>query len=161
MAIQIYRPSQSISPWSPFGMTSQMDRWFDDFFGRPLMPSIWRRLPTDDMTLTPAIDVIEKDDKFIVKAELPGMDEEDIDVSATGDTLTIKGERKTESEVDECEYYLCERSYGTFMRSMVLPSSVDSEQIEAKYENGVLEVTLPKTKEAEAKKIKVETKKKK
>jgi HSP20 family protein len=160
MAIQVYRPSQGISPWSPFGMTEQMERLFDDFFSPPSTPSFWRRVPTDG-NWAPAIDIIEKDDKFIVKAELPGMKEEDIDVSVTGDTLTIKGERTIESEAKEDEFYLCERSYGSFMRSMKLPSMVDAEKIAATYENGVLEVSLPKTGEAEAKKIKVDAKKKK
>jgi len=76
------------------------------------------------------------------RAELPGMKEEDIDVSLVGDTLTIKGERKAETEVKE-EDYCCERSYGSFSRSIVLPSTVDTKKIEASYEDGVLEIRLP------------------
>ena len=99
-------------------------------------------------------------DKFVVKAELPGMKEEDIDVSVIGDTLTVKGEKKTESEVKEEDYYRCERSYGSFYRSVPLPSTVDASKIKADFEDGVLEVTLPKTAEVKPKKIAVSAKKK-
>jgi HSP20 family protein len=108
----------------------------------------------------PAIEVFEKEDKFVVKAELPGMKEEDIDVSVVGDTLTIKGERKAESEVKEEDYYCCERSYGSFSRSIALPSSVDAKKIEASYEDGVLEVSLPKAPGVKPRKISVSAKKK-
>jgi HSP20 family protein len=108
----------------------------------------------------PAIDVFEKDDKFVVKAELPGMKEEDIDVSVVGDTLTIKGEKKTETEVKEEDYYRCERSYGSFVRSIPLPSTVNADKIEANYEGGVLEVSLPKVAKVKPKKVKVSAKKK-
>ena len=108
----------------------------------------------------PAIEVFEKEDKFVVKAELPGIKEEDVDVSVVDDILTIKGEKKTENEVKEEDYYRCERSYGSFFRSIGLPSNVDAKKIEASYEDGVLEVTLPKAVEAKLRKITVSTKKK-
>jgi len=88
------------------------------------------------------------------------MKEEDIDVSVVGDTLTIKGERKAESEAKEEDYYCCERSYGSFFRSVAVPSNVDAKEIEASYEDGVLEVNLPKTPEVKPKKITVSAKKK-
>jgi HSP20 family protein len=94
-----------------------------------------------------------------VKAELPGM-EEDIGISVVGNTLTIKGERKAESEVEEDDYYYCERSYGSFSRSIDVPSNVDTEKIEVSYEDGVLEISLPKTPEVKPKKISVSAKKK-
>ena len=103
--------------------------------------------------------VFEKEDKFVVKAELPGMREDDIDVSVVGDTLTIKGEKKTEAEVKEDDYYHCERSYGSFFRSVALPSHVDAKKIEASYEEGVLEITLPKVPEVKPKKVPVTVKK--
>jgi HSP20 family protein len=112
------------------------------------------------MGWAPAIDVFEKDDKFVVKAELPGMKEEDINVSVVGDTLTIKGERKAESEAKEKDYYYCERSYGSFSRSLALPSNVDAQKIEANYEDGVLEISLPKIPEVKPKKVSVSAKKK-
>jgi len=101
----------------------------------------------------------EKEDKFVVKAELPGMKEEDVDVSVSDDTLTIKGERKAESEVKEENYYCCERFYGSFFHSIALPSNVDANKIEATYESGVLEVNLPKAAEVKTKKISISTKK--
>lgn len=108
----------------------------------------------------PAIEVFDKEDKYVVKAELPGMKEEDIDVSVVGDTLTIKGERKAETEVKEEDYYCCERSYGSFFRSIALPPNVDTKKIEASFEDGVLEVSLPKAPEVKPKKIAVSAKKK-
>jgi len=113
-----------------------------------------------EMRWAPAIDMFEKDVKFVVKAELPGMKEEDIDVSVIGNTLTIKGERKTESEVKEDDYYYSERSYGSFSRSIEIPSNVDTQKIEANYGDGVLEIGLPKTSEAKPNKISVSAKKK-
>jgi len=86
--------------------------------------------------------------------------EEEIDVSVVGETLTIKGERKAETEVKEEDYYCCERSYGNFSRSIALPSTVDAKKIEASYEDGILEVSLPKAAEVQPKKISVSAKKK-
>jgi HSP20 family protein len=117
-------------------------------------------MPAVEMGWAPAIDVFEKDDKFVVKAELPGMKEEDIDVSVVGDTLTVKGERKAESEVKKDDYYYCERSYGSFSRSLALPSNVDAKRIEANYEDGVLEIDLPKVSGVKPKKVSVSAKKK-
>jgi HSP20 family protein len=94
------------------------------------------------------------------EAELPGMKEEDIDVSVVGNTLTIRGERTAESEVKEDDYYCCERSYGSFSRSIAVPSNVDAQKIEANYEDGVLEVSLPKKPEVKPKKVTVSAKKK-
>ena len=104
--------------------------------------------------------MFEKEGKFVVKAELPGIKEEDVDVSVADDILTIKGEKKTENELKEEDYYCCERSYGSFFRSIGLPSNVDAKKIEANYEDGVLEVSLPKVVEAKPKKIQISTKKK-
>ncbi len=123
--------------------------------GRP----VWR-VPVGERGWIPAIDVFEKDDKFVVKAELPGMKEEDIDVSVVGDTLTIKGEKEMETETKEEDYYQWERAYGSFYRAIPLPSTVDASKIEASYEDGVLEVTLPKAAEVKPKKITVSARKK-
>ena len=137
-----------------------MERRFEDIFGRPFLPSVWRRLPIEERGWAPAIEMFEKEDKFVVKAELPGMKEEDIDVSVIGDTLTIKGERKGESEVKEEDYYCCERSYGSFSRSIAVPPNVDTKKIEASFEDGVLEISLPKASEVKPKKVTISAKKK-
>jgi len=159
MAMIRWRPGWGITPWGPFREMEEMERRFEDIFGRPLIPAIWRRLPTEERAWAPPIEVFEKEDRFVVKAELPGMKEEDIDVSVVGDTLSIKGERKAETEVKEEDYYCCERSYGSFFRSIALPSTVDTKKVDASYENGVLEVTLPKAAEVKPKKVAVSAKK--
>jgi HSP20 family protein len=158
MAMEGWRPGRGLVPWRPFREMEEMERRFEDIFGRPFIPAMWRRIPVVEMGWAPAIEVFEKEDKFTVKAELPGMKEEDIDVLVVGDTLTIKGERKAETEVKEEDYYCCERSYGSFSRSIALPSSVDAKKIEASYEDGVLEVSLPKAPEVKAKKVAVKKK---
>jgi HSP20 family protein len=107
----------------------------------------------------PKMDIFEKEDKFVVKAELPGIKAEDIDISVTGDMLTIKAEKKSESEVKEENYYRREASYGSFARSIRLPSSVNVDKITASCEDGVLEIDLPKTGLVEPKKIPMGAKK--
>ena len=136
-----------------------MERHFDDIFGRPNWPAALRRFPFEQAVWAPTIDVFEKGDKFVVKAELPGMKEDDIDISVVGDTLNIKGEKKTETEVKEDDYYRCECSYGSFFRSIALPSTVDAGKIAAEYEGGVLEISLPKKPEVKPKKVAVSVKK--
>ena len=83
------------------------------------------------------------------------MKKDDIDISVTGDTLTIKGERKAEEEVKDDDYYICERSYGGFQRSVTLPTAVDTKGIEAKFSDGILEVSLPKSQEVKPKKVEI------
>jgi HSP20 family protein len=159
MALERWRPSRGITPWNPFREMEEVERRFDDIFGRQFLPAAWRRLPLEQAAWAPAIDVFEKGDKFVVKAELPGMKEDDIDISVVGDTLTIKGERNTETEVKEDDYYRCERSYGSFFRSIALPSTVEAGKIAAEYEGGVLEISLPKKPEVKPKKVAVSAKK--
>jgi HSP20 family protein len=103
----------------------------------------------------PAVDVIEDDDKVVVKAELPGLTDKDVDISVVDNTLTIKGEKKQEEEKKEKGYHRLERSYGMFQRSIMLPASVTSEKAKASFKNGVLEIELPKQEEAKPKQIKV------
>lgn len=159
MALELWRPSLGIRPWRPVEMMEDMERRMEELFGREaLFPTLYRRSPLEERVWSPAIEMIEKDDKFIVKAELPGIQKEDIDVSVTGNTLTIKGQRKSESEVNEDEYHICERSYGSFVRSMTMPSSAKTEKIDANYEDGILEITLEKFPEIQPKKIDIKVK---
>lgn len=104
----------------------------------------------------PNIDIYEDSDKISVKAELPGMKKEDIDISLTGNTLTVAGERKSEEEHKEGEQYRSERYFGRFQRSITLPQAVDAKKIQAAYKDGVLTVTLPKTEEAKSRKIEIQ-----
>ena len=104
---------------------------------------------------TPSIDVIETDDAIKLKAELAGMDPKDINIEVQDNVLTVSGERRFEEEVKEDKYYRIERRYGSFSRSIALPQTVDENKIEAKYDNGVLEVAVPKAEVARPKKIAV------
>ena len=126
-----------------------MNRVFDNFWRSFDQP--FGSLTTPSDTGMPRSDVVETDAAVEVSVELPGMEEKDIDVSLTDDALTIKGERKVEREDDKKGYYLSERSYGSFYRSIPVPPGVDTEKVEAAFKNGVLTVTLPKTEEAQAK----------
>ena len=92
-----------------------------------------------------------------MKAEVPGMDAKDINISVTGDALTIKGEKKSEREETEENYHLVERSYGSFSRSLTMPAAVDLDKIEAKYDKGVLTITCPKKEEVKPKAIEIKT----
>jgi HSP20 family protein len=161
MVMQRWIPRSSLSNWNPFREMEEMGRGFENLFGRSYLPVWWRRFPImEDGEWMPAIDVFEKDDKFMIKAEIPGMKQDDIDIAVTDSILTINGEKKTESEVKEEDYYKCERTYGRFYRSVQLPSAVNAGKIEANYNDGVLEVSIPKMAEAKPKKVKVTTGKK-
>jgi HSP20 family protein len=156
MAIQRRRPEQGLTAWEPM---KAMERYFEDVFGRPFLPAAWGRLP-EDVSWMPTMDVIEKADKFVVKVELPGVTEEDINISVAGNILTIEGEKETASEEDKKDYYYSESSYGSFSRSMTIPSTVDASKIEASCDKGICEIVLPKTSEIKSKKVPVAAKKK-
>ncbi len=130
---------------NPFALLrKEMDELFDNFFqGFDLEP--WGgRLGA----FSPDIDIVENDKEIKVKAELPGMDEKDIEVSINEDTLTIRGEKKEEQEDKGKDYYRMERSYGSFTRTIPLPVEVETDKAEAKFKKGVLTVVLPKTAKA-------------
>ena len=138
-----------LTRWDPFqemlNLRRTVDRLFDNVStdrGWP-QPTLWSL----------AVDVVENKDEFIIKASLPGMNPEDLDVSYTNDTLTIKGEIKSEDEVNEDQYHLRERRYGSFSRSLSLPTRVKGDAIEASYQNGVLTLCLPKAEEVKPKRI--------
>jgi HSP20 family protein len=137
-----------------------LERRFDNIlFGHPFISRMSRRFPTEVGEWMPTVEMLEKADKFIVRAELPGMKKEDIDISVSDNNLTITGERKTESETKEEDYYCCERSYGRFFRSISLPSNIDSGKVSASLDEGVLEIGLPKIAQAKTKKVSVAAKK--
>lgn len=155
------KETKAVTPWRPFTDMSRwerdMDRMMEDFFGRrarPWWPENWFRRGEMDVS-APALDVFEDKDDVVIKAELPGIDKENIEVNLTDNMLTIKGEKKKEEEVKEENYYRCERSYGSFVRSVELPKAVHADKVKASFKNGILEVRVPKTEEAKAKEIKV------
>jgi len=144
----------SLIPWrgEMDRLRSEMERLYDRFFDlRPI-----RRF-TDDGEWMPSVDVSETEKEIIVNAEIPGVEAKDIDVNLAGNVLTIKGERKREHEEKEENLHRVERSYGSFYRSLSLPSEVDADKIKASYKKGVLRVTMPKTKRAAGKKIEIAT----
>lgn len=127
---------------------NEMDDLFDSFF-RGLDK------PFNNYKLWPTVDVAEDENSIIVRAEVPGCNAEDIDISVYGNTMTISGEKKLKEEKKEKGYYHVESSYGSFRRELTLPTDVDSDKIEATCKDGVLSVNLPKTVKAKAIKVKI------
>ncbi len=128
----------------------EMDRLFEDFWkGSGTHTFMTRPLRHGD--LTPRVDETEDENAFHVKVELPGMDQDDVDVTLSGGVLIIRGEKKREEEEKGKGYYRSERSFGSFRRSLPIPVDVDESKIEAKFEKGILYIELPKTEEAQKK----------
>jgi HSP20 family protein len=140
--------------WEPFhdlvSLREAMSRLFEESFVRP--QAGW---PAPVGAGTPAVDMYETDETIVVKAAIPDVKPEDLDISVTGDTLTIKGETKAEEEVKKEHYIRRERRYGSFCRSLTIPVLVVADKAKAEFENGVLTLTLPKAEEAKPKVIKV------
>ena len=121
-----------------------VERLFDDFFGGQwLRPSAWERM-LPEMPAMPSVDVIDRDDEVVVRAEVPGYKKEDIEISVSDSSLTIKGETKTEEKEEKGDYYRCEISRGAFTRTVELPAAVDDSKAKASMKDGMLELTLPK-----------------
>ena len=141
--------------WEPFremaGLRNRMGRLFTDVPNEAwegsegLTASVWN----------PPVDVFDTPEAIVLKADLPDLSEKDVEISVEGNTLTLRGERKKESEVQEKDYYRIERNYGTFSRSFSIPPTVDAEKIAAHFSQGVLKISLPKREEAKPKQIKV------
>ena len=141
----------TLDRWEPFRGNSpdtQLNRMFNDFFGRTLQ----------DQNLTtwaPAVDIYEGEHELVVKADLPDVKPEDLDIRVENNILTIRGERKFEKKEDEKNYLRVERAYGSFARSFTLANTVNTEAIKADYRDGVLTLSVPKREEAKPKQIKV------
>lgn len=138
-----WRPTRDI-----MRLRDEFDRLFEESFDFPR----WRRMEPFG---GPAVDVAESDDRYIVKASLPGMKADDLDISVTGNTLTIKGQVKDEKSISEEQYHLRERRFGSFSRTITLPASVDVESVTATYEDGVLTLSAPKVEDSQRKRITV------
>jgi len=149
MAIVKYNPLRELRT-----MQDQMDRLLNlswgapDFPGEDIKEGVWQ----------PAVDIYETPESIVIKAELPDVEQKDIDVRIEDNTLTIKGERKHESEVKKENYHRIERYFGSFQRSFKLPGTVNQEGVSANCEKGVLTVTLPKKEEVKPKQINIEVK---
>jgi len=149
-----------LTTWKPFGgltpfrdferMAKEMDRFWDSFLEGTL-----RKRDEDGTEWFPSLDVSETKNELMVKAEVPGMDPKDIDISLSDGMLTIKGEKKREKEEKEADYHLVERIYGAFVRSVQLTKEVQGNKISASYKDGILKITLPKSEEAKKKEVKI------
>jgi HSP20 family protein len=142
----------AIVRWKPFrdmvSIQDEMNKLFDDFFGHPVARTDWT-----EGVWSPSVDVSEDKDNVVIKAEMPGMNKDDVKISIQDNVLTLKGEKRQEKEQKDKNYHRVERSYGSFCRSFQLPTSVKSDNIKANYKDGVLSVTLPKTEEVKPKEI--------
>lgn len=143
-----------LTRWDPFRdmltLRNAMDRLFDSAFVGP-------NIAWQSEALNMAVDVIENADNFVVKASVPGINPDDLEITLNNNVLTIKGEVKEEKDVEEARYHLRERRYGSFTRSFTIPSNVKAEEIQANYNQGVLSLTLPKAEEAKPKRIAVKS----
>lgn len=149
-----------LTRWEPFGglrrrrdvfgdlfdMQEQMNRMFNEFFGD-------RQNTLAEGSWTPSVDVSETDAAIVVRAELPGLSQDDIELNLQDNVLTLKGEKKQERKDEQENYHRTECCFGSFSRSFSLPATVKQEDIQAKFKDGVLEITLPKAEEAKPQKI--------
>jgi HSP20 family protein len=139
--------------WNPFremvSMRNAMDRMFDD----ALIGPEWDWRPTTSWQLS--LDVVESDDDFIVTASIPGINPDDLEITLSGRTLIIKGETEEESDSEKGKYHLRERRYGSFSRSVTLPTEINDKDVKASYDAGVLTLTLPKTEAVKPRRIEV------
>ena len=144
---------------SPF---DNIEKIFEDFFPRSMLRQFKNEWPSTSTLAAPfegrmpKVDVIDRDDEIFVRAELPGVDKKDIDISMTDYTLTIKGETKKQEKEEKGDYYRCETSQGSYIRTLSLPAEVNSDKAKSSFKDGVLELTLPKMERAKRRTIKVD-----
>jgi len=141
----------AITRWDPFREVVALQNRMNSLFGNMAE----NEGPLTTANFVPAVDVYEDEKKVVLKLEVPGIEEKDLDVSVENNVLTVKGERKFEKEEKEENFHRIERRYGSFYRAFTLPTTVDTEHIDAKYEAGVLKLELKKKPEAQPKQIKV------
>jgi len=154
MSLVRWNPARELATWPSdlFGIQREMNKMFDGFL---------RGTTDEDYAIsswTPAVDIAEHDDGYLVKVELPGVNKDDVKLTLENNILTMRGEKKLEKETKKENYHRVERSYGTFQRSFTLPAAVKAEKIDASYKDGILTVLLPKAEEAKPKQIEVKVK---
>jgi HSP20 family protein len=153
--LQKAEPRRALSPFE------EMDRMFEDFFSRGWMrPFRWEWPSLGEMAKPfegkiPKVDVIERDEEVVVKAEMPGVEKKDLDVSVTENSVTIKGTTSHEAKEEKGDYYRCEISRGAYARTVSLPSYVDANKAKATFKDGVLELTLPKVEKSKRRSIEI------
>ena len=148
---------RSLVTWNPYQELSNWHRDIDDLFRR-FFPGDDEETSRTSMTgWLPAAEAFERDGQYVIRADVPGVEPNEVEVSVLNDTLTIKGERKRSNEVKEKDYHYTETAYGRFERRLALPQGIDPEKIAAKFVNGVLEISMPLPQSATAKKVPIET----
>ena len=149
-------PSRFQDPFQSF--RTEMDRLFDSFLGgMPSLTSLRQGFPSTQV-ITPTLDVKENEKEIVVKADLPGMDEKDINLTVHNGVLSLRGEKKSEHTDERDNYHVMERSYGSFQRSIRLPETIDEDKAEARFDKGVLTITLPKRPESVSAQKKIQIK---
>jgi HSP20 family protein len=151
-------PSRPVALKAPLATFSDMERWFDEFVGRGWMQP-FQRWPDVEALLgkrLPKIDVIDRDQEIVVRAELPGVGKDDLDVSLDEQSVTVSATTRQEKKEDERNYHLHEISQGSFRRTVPLPCAVNGDQAKASFKDGVLELTIPKVTGAQRKTVKIE-----
>jgi HSP20 family protein len=154
--IHKWNPFRASVPWDPFRELEEMQNRLASLFGQKL--PLVKTGEEEGFTVTewsPPVDIAEDEKEYIVKAELPGINKEDIKVTVEGGVLSITGERKAEKEEKNKKYHRIERSYGTFTRTFTLPEAASAEKVSAEFKDGVLKVHLPKDEKAKPKSVEV------
>ena len=154
--VRTTEPTRSLTPFEEF------DRYFENLFPRGwLRPTHWEWPTWAEATAPfggklPKVDIIDREKEVLIRAEVPGVEKDKLDISVSENAITIKGTAHHEEKEEKGEYYRCETSHGAFTRTVGLPTDVDSEHAKAKYKDGVLEVTVPKVKKAHRRTVKIE-----
>lgn len=155
------KPKETATPsagryLSPF---EEMEHWFEEAFKRPFYAPWMPRFRFPEFReFSPSVDIFEDGNDVVVKAEIPGMSKDEIDVNITDDVITISGEKKSEEKIEKKDFFRLERSYGSFSRRMTLPAEIQSDRAKAAFKDGILEVRIPKSEAAiqKVKKVKVD-----
>jgi HSP20 family protein len=147
---------RSLMTWNPYQELSNWHRDIDDLFRRFFPGDNEEIQQNSTASWVPTMEVFERDGQYVIRADVPGIDPKQVELSVLNDTLVLKGERKRSNEVKEKDYHYSETAYGRFERTLALPKGVDAEKIAAKFENGVLEVSVPLPQSAKLKKVPIQ-----
>jgi len=148
--LQKVEPARAVTPFD------EMERMFDNFFSRGWLRPRWGEMMSAFEERMPRVDVIDREAEVVVRAEVPGVKKEDLDVSVSDNTVTIRGETSHEEKEEKGDYYRSEMSRGSFVRTVLLPSNVNAEQAKASFSDGVLQLTLPKVEKARKRNVKID-----
>lgn len=156
MSIIRWNPVRDLAtfPSDILGMQREMNKMFDRFIPGGTLDDV----DFSSNTWMPAIDLVEKDNEYLAKVELPGVSKDDVKITLQDNILTIRGEKKSEKETSDSNYHRFERSYGSFHRSLALPATVNNDKVDAQFKDGILTISLAKAEEAKRKLIEIKVK---